>query len=86
MYRIKVSLKKVLALNSKDWLRGVGLSDSQFRGDDHSPCQRIGAAVAWLEHDGLLIPSARSAGTNLVIFPTERDPDAEFEILDREQL
>ncbi len=35
-------------------------------------------------HDGLLIPSARAQGTNLVIFPNRRDPAEELEIVDTE--
>jgi transcriptional regulator with XRE-family HTH domain len=39
-----------------------------------------------LMHDGLLLPSARSTNTNLVIFPTNRARDARFEILHAEPI
>jgi hypothetical protein len=49
-------------------------------------CRQIGGSAHWLEHDGLLLPSARSNNTNLVIFPATRSPDARFEILNTEPL
>lgn len=86
LYGIKISLLKVLDLTSNELLQELGLAELDLRGDDHSGCQKIGGAVAWLERDGLLVPSARSNGTNLVIYPTERDPAAEFDILDQETI
>jgi len=47
-------------------------------------CRRLGGAADSLTHDGLLLPSARSTNTNLVIFPTNRASDARFEILHAE--
>jgi len=44
-------------------------------------CRRLGGAVHWLQHDGLLLPSARSSNINLVIFPANRSHDARLEIL-----
>jgi hypothetical protein len=44
-------------------------------------CQRLGGAVEWLEHDGLLVPFARSSGVNLVIFTRKRGVGADFEIV-----
>jgi len=53
---------------------------------EHAACQMIGGAVEWLGHDGLLVPSARSEGTNLVIFPNKQTPDYRFEILESENI
>jgi hypothetical protein len=37
--------------------------------------------VAWLGHDGLLIPSVRdSDGSNLVIFTANQPPEAEIAV------
>jgi RES domain-containing protein len=51
---------------------------------DWSRCQLVGGAAEFLDHDGLLIPSARAQGTNLVIFPNRRDPAEELEIIEKE--
>jgi RES domain-containing protein len=67
LYTIRISLGKAMDLTSWDLLQDLGLAEPDLMGDDRSKCQRIGAAVAWLAHDGLLVPSARSSGTNLVI-------------------
>lgn len=42
--------------------------------EDLSVPQLVGGAVAWLECSGLLIPSARDAGDNLVVFVNNRGP------------
>ncbi len=44
----------------------------------------IGGAVAWLEYDGMFVPSARHDGTNLVIFPPNQSIDYAFEVVDEE--
>jgi RES domain-containing protein len=49
-------------------------------------CRAIGGAAHWLESEGILVPSARADGNNLVLFPDRSDPDAAFEILDREAI
>ena len=37
-------------------------------------------------HDGLLVPSVRSEGVNLVIFPDQKNSEYRFEVLDSEEL
>ena len=53
-YRIQVSLQSVLDLSAADALAGLGLNRAELVAIDHTACQRIGGAVEWLEHDGLL--------------------------------
>lgn len=55
-----------------------GLAGQDLAADDHTACQEVGAAVDWLGHDGLLVPSARSDALSLVIYPANRSPDAVF--------
>jgi RES domain-containing protein len=86
IYEIEVSLHQVLDLRSWNALADLGLTKEQVRSLNYRSCQEIGGAVAWLEHDGVFFPSARSDGTNLVIYPTFQRPDAKFEILSQEQL
>jgi RES domain-containing protein len=84
IFKLRISLNRVLDLSTPSILRELGLSEDEFLGTDHMPCRRIGGAVEWLEHDGMLVPSARSAGRNLVVFPRNRTKAADFEVLDTE--
>jgi RES domain-containing protein len=72
LYTIRVSLTKVIDLAAPPLLSQLGITDDVLSGLDHSPCRVIGAAVNWLGHDGMLVPSARRRdGTNLVIYPKD---------------
>jgi hypothetical protein len=51
---------------------------------DFGPCLVFGGAVAWLEYDGMFVPSARHTGFNLVIFPANQSNDYSFEVIDEE--
>lgn len=86
IYEIHVELANVVDLQSKKVLVGLGVGEPDLRSDDHSACQLVGGGAAWLGHDGLLVPSARHAATNLVIFPTAQNPDAEFEVVAEEDV
>lgn len=78
LYRVDITLDNVLDLSAAADLCRTGLTDADLANDDHAACREVGAAVDWLEHDGLLIPSARSGASNLVIYPTHRNPEARF--------
>jgi RES domain-containing protein len=81
---IRVSLKSVIDLTATDLLRQLGITDDVLISIDHAPCRTIGAAVNWLGHDGLLVPSARRhGGINLVIFQQDLATSA-FEVTDEE--
>lgn len=86
LYGIHVSLSNVLDLSSLKQLRAIGLTEDEFRRVDYRACQKVGGAVAWLEHDGLLVPSARHVGTNLVIYPASQGPNSQFEVRESESL
>lgn len=87
LYTIEIELSEVLDLSTRGVLQHLGLTDEQLAGVDYRACQEIGGAVAWLEHDGLLVPSARrSGGVNLVIFPTSQGADAKFELIESTEL
>ena len=49
-------------------LESCDIARDMLMGEDLSTPQFIGGAVAWLGCAGLLIPSARDRGDNLVIF------------------
>ena len=86
LYRIQVRLASVLDLSPWETLEGFGIRLSDFASLDYSVCQEVGGAVDWLRHDGMLAPSARDQGTNLVIFPGQRQADYEFKVVDSEVL
>ena len=86
VYRIQVTLTSVFDLSGSPALSILGLNDESLASIDHSACRRVGGAVEWLGHDGLLVPSARTDGTNLVIFPNRKTPNYRFEVLDSEEL
>ena len=86
VYRIEVTLHSVLDLSDSQTLAKLGLNQDSLASIHHSDCRMIGGAVEWLGHDGLLVPSARAEGMNLVIFPNRKTPDYRFEVLDSEEL
>lgn len=86
VYEVELDLGQVTDLCLDDRIAQVGLDDHATGSDDHSMCQQVGGAAAWLERDGLLVPSARSSASNLVVFATNRPTDAEFTVLGKEEL
>lgn len=79
VYRLFVTLDSVIDLTAPEHLARVGLDAAALAGLDWSRCRAVGGAVAWLNHDGLLVPSVRAPeGCNLVIFPNNHPADSEF--------
>lgn len=86
IYILRIRLETVLDLSEQSVLLDLGIGEPELSNVDHAACQRIGGAAEWLEHDGLLIPSARSSGVNLVIFTRKQGPEADFKIIGTEVL
>jgi RES domain-containing protein len=86
VYAVELTLENVIDLSAPHNLAEVGLTDDDIASDDLTACQEIGAAVHWLEHDGLLIPSARSAALNLVVYPAHRSTAATFDYDNGEEI
>ena len=84
--KMAVTLGSALDLTDRTALGRLGVGQAELESLDHAACQRIGGAVEWLGHDGLLVPSARGHGTNLVIFPNRQRADYEFRVIDAEIL
>lgn len=79
IYELDVSIENLLDLTDAGRLAAIGITEEDFESIPWEPCQRVGGAVAWLGHDGLLIPSVRdSDGSNLVIFTANRPPGSEI--------
>lgn len=84
IYTLELTLASVLDLTDPALLQSLGVGPTDLTAYDMTACRQLGGAAHWLQHDGLLLPSARSNNTNLVIFPSTRSPDASFEILNAE--
>ena len=84
IHRIGVVLSSVIDLSDRTRLVELGISEEDLASLDHRACQRVGGAIAWLGNDGLLVPSARADGLNLVIFPNQQKADYEFRVLTSE--
>jgi RES domain-containing protein len=86
LYTLDLTLQSVLELTDADILRDLGVGTDELSADDMRTCQDVGGAIAWLDHDGILVPSARSPAINLVIFPTNRTTGVRFEVIGREEI
>ncbi len=53
---------------------------------NYARTQEVGAAVAFIGCDGLIVPSARWACDNLILFTDNLAMDVEFEIQDVEEV
>jgi hypothetical protein len=66
-------------------VRSLSLTADALADEDLQHCQKVGSSVERLGHDGLLVPSARAKGTNLVIFPNRTVEGVyRFEVIDAE--
>lgn len=67
LYEVTIDIEDVVDLTAAGALRSVGLSIRDINADDFTACQEVGGAAAWLGRGGLLVPSARANGSNLVV-------------------
>lgn len=87
IYELEVDIANLLDLTADASLSAVGISEDDLDAIPWEQCQRIGGAVAWLGHDGLLVPSARDRrGNNLVIFTSNQPPEAEIQVCGQREI
>jgi RES domain-containing protein len=86
LWRIDVELRNALDLSNPTLLKTLGVGTNALRADDHSACRAVGEAAYWLGRDGLLVPSARGAGLNIVILVGNLEPDVALVAVDSEEL
>jgi RES domain-containing protein len=67
-HKLRVELFRVIDLRARGVFEELGLKQTDLFADDQLASQRVGGAVSWLEYSGLLVPSARASGINLVVF------------------
>ena len=83
-YPAEVRLRRLVDLSEVEALERAGVTIEEVRANGVRECQMIGGGVAWLGFGGLLIPSARSSSTNLVIYLNSAHPDDSWEFGDAE--
>jgi hypothetical protein len=83
LHRIRVTARKTLRLNLQQ-LVSLGVDLAVYRSNSYGRTQQIGAVVNQLECDGLIVPSARIDGENLVLFTKRLSLDDELELLSSE--
>lgn len=67
LHRLEIALRSVVDLGDPSLLERLGVDEQALVSDDHAACQAVGAAAAFLHLDGIIVPSARSPGHNIVI-------------------
>lgn len=70
---LSVALASVADLRDLATLESSGITSGAMMGEDLSVPQLVGGAVHWLQCAGMLVPSSRSHGDNLVIFVNNMD-------------
>jgi len=86
LHRLRVSLAAVVDLTNRDVLLSLGVSDDELSSDDLRACQAVGGAAVFLRLDGIIVPSARSPGDNIVILFAGTESAPEIELLESEPL
>jgi RES domain-containing protein len=85
VYKIGVSLSSVLNISDPEVLKSLALSAIELEDLDMQICQMVGSGVERMGHDGLLVPSARAQGLNLVVYPNQRiEGQYRFDVLGAE--
>lgn len=86
IYTLSIALQSVLTLTDWSLLHAFGITEQTFSSQEYSATQIVGGAAEWLKHDGILVPSARAFGTNLVIFPNQQVATYRFEVKGSERV
>ena len=67
-------------------LDGFGIDTKRFEEPNYLWTQEIGAAVAFVGCDGLIVPSARRACDNLVLFTDNLAMDIDIRVKETEEV
>ena len=70
---LEVQTERTLSFADIAALAQFGVTAEAFRRGEDSRTQEIGAAARFLDLDGLIVPSARSQSSNLVLFLDRMD-------------
>jgi RES domain-containing protein len=86
IHRLEIGLKFLLDLSDRALLATLGVDDEALSSDDHSRCRAVGGAAAFLHFDGIIVPSARTPGHNIVILFEGTDPLPDIRVVESEVL
>lgn len=81
-FKLEVSLSRLVDLSKESDLELVGAPITTIRSNGIDECRLVGAAIAWLGYEGVLVPSARSNTSNLVVFLNNLEPDNSVDIIE----
>ena len=76
IHQLQVKTNRTLRLLNLGELARFGVAIEEYRLTTYSRTQEIGDAAAFLGFDGMMVPSARWEGTNLVLFTDQIEPAA----------
>lgn len=85
IHRIRTTTEKTLRLKRTD-LQELSVDLDRYHETNYERCQQIGAAVSFMECDGLIVPSARWDCDNLVLFIDNHSLSSELQVLESEQV
>lgn len=85
LYELEVDVDEVVDLSIPGRLEQIGIRSLELRSDDFAACQAVGGAASWLGRGGLVVPSARHSGDNLVIL-VNANHDFEMTTLSKEEV
>ncbi|MEL6734610.1 MAG: RES family NAD+ phosphorylase [Pseudomonadota bacterium] len=85
VHEIQTSTSKTLRL-ARTTLTELGVDMTHYGTRDYAVTQQIGAAVNFLELDGLITPSARWACDNLTIFSENHSLDKALDVLNHDDV
>ncbi len=80
IWKLGADLGRALMLLDVEALTRLGVEMTRYRDILYARTQEIGAAASFLGYDGLVAPSARYDGANLVIFLDNAAPEAIVEL------
>ncbi len=75
LYRMHAKFDRVLDLTDMELLTTLGVDAASYAEILYAQTQRIGEAIGFLGLEAMLVPNARHASTNLVVFPQNCDLD-----------
>lgn len=80
IHELAVSLDKTLRVAVTDFAR-LGIDSDRYGERNYAQTQKVGAAINFLELDGLIAPSARGNCNNVMIFGDNHGLDKRLEII-----